>query len=286
MCRFAFYLGPQITLGKLVTEPSNSIVHQSFHSHERIEPLNGDGFGVAWYAREQSPEPAVFRAITPAWNNDNLRSMARVTRSGCILAHVRAATQGFGVYQVNTHPFTHGRWSFMHNGNVAEFGKIRQSIVRDLSPEVFAGIRGMTDSEHVFALLLERLRQHPEGIDTETLATELEATIHDVVERSRHHGSSGCILLNLVVCDGERAVVSRFIEGEPEYANSLYVNHGRRYECEGGVCKMLDAGPEGHAVIVASEPLSQEPGWHRVQPNQMVLVHRDRSVQVRDMNAT
>jgi hypothetical protein len=49
MCRFAMYLGPTLTLDSLIMRPSNSIVHQSFHSHERSEPLNGDGFGVAWY---------------------------------------------------------------------------------------------------------------------------------------------------------------------------------------------------------------------------------------------
>ena len=64
MCRFALYLGPPITLGSLVTEPAHSIIHQSFESRER-EPLNGDGFGVAWYVRELSPRPATFRAISP-----------------------------------------------------------------------------------------------------------------------------------------------------------------------------------------------------------------------------
>ncbi len=42
MCRFAVYLGEEITISSLVTEPSYSILHQSFYSHEREEPLNGD----------------------------------------------------------------------------------------------------------------------------------------------------------------------------------------------------------------------------------------------------
>ena len=35
MCRFAMYLGPPIQLSALVTEPSNSIIHQSYDAQER-----------------------------------------------------------------------------------------------------------------------------------------------------------------------------------------------------------------------------------------------------------
>ena len=54
MCRFALYLGSELTVSRLVTEPSNSIIHQSFHNLERTEPLNGDGFGLAWYVPEMT----------------------------------------------------------------------------------------------------------------------------------------------------------------------------------------------------------------------------------------
>ena len=43
MCRFTLYLGPSIRMSALVTEPKNSLIHQSFESQEREERLNGDG---------------------------------------------------------------------------------------------------------------------------------------------------------------------------------------------------------------------------------------------------
>ena len=46
MCRFVAYLGQEITLSSLVTEPDHSLIHQSYDSNERSEPLNGDGSGV------------------------------------------------------------------------------------------------------------------------------------------------------------------------------------------------------------------------------------------------
>ena len=69
MCRFAIYLGNEIAVRTLVTEPKNSIIHQSFHSHEYVEPLNGDGFGIAWYPTDATQDPAVFKSMMPAWSN-------------------------------------------------------------------------------------------------------------------------------------------------------------------------------------------------------------------------
>src|SRR6185436_9788616 len=37
MCRFTLYLGPAIRMSALVTEPRNSLIHQSFESQEREE---------------------------------------------------------------------------------------------------------------------------------------------------------------------------------------------------------------------------------------------------------
>ena len=78
MWRFTLYLGPPMRVAALLFEPEHSLIRQSTHSRERSEPLNGDGFGLGWYVPEIGPEPAVFRSITPAWNNRNLASLAHV----------------------------------------------------------------------------------------------------------------------------------------------------------------------------------------------------------------
>ncbi len=97
MCRFTLYMGPPILLSSLLLEPEHYLIRQSTHSQEREEPLNADGFGAGWHVPEYSDESAVFRSITPAWNNRNLHNLSRVVTSPCILAHVRAATQSSGV---------------------------------------------------------------------------------------------------------------------------------------------------------------------------------------------
>ena len=121
MCRFTLYLGPAVRLSTLLIEPSHSLIHQSFKSTERSEPLNGDGFGVGWYAPRLTWEPAVYHDVSPAWNNRNLHSVAKLVVSPCVLAHVRAATPGSDVNLANCHPFQYGAYLVMHNGHIGGF---------------------------------------------------------------------------------------------------------------------------------------------------------------------
>jgi len=86
--------------------------------------------------------------------------------------------------------------------------------------------------------------------------------------------------LNLALTDGRKAVVTRFVSGDHD-ANTLFVHCGSRYVCEGGLCRMIKPDPDEHTVIVASEPLSEDPGWREVPPNHMVLVEPDLSVSIR-----
>jgi ergothioneine biosynthesis protein EgtC len=282
MCRFVLYLGPEIRVADLVTRPKNSIIHQSFHSHERVEPLNGDGFGLGWYVPELDHRPAVFRSVSPAWNNQNLVNLARVTRSACVLAHVRAATPGFPVVETNCHPFAAGPWSFMHNGHVDGFRGWRRRFLQALSDASFQIIGGNTDSEHVFALLYDRLRELEAADSAAPLGDALEATIHTVLELADE--GSGEHLLNLAITDGRRAAVCRFTNGDPKRANTLYLHTGNRYVCDGEECRMLEPDERGSAVLVASEPLSEDPGWQAVPVNHTVLVDADHEVSLRPID--
>lgn len=266
MCRFALYLGSEITVSSLVTEPSNSLIHQSFHSHEREEPLNGDGFGVAWYVPEMTDKPALFRSVSPAWSDQNLRHIARVTSSRCILAHVRAATPGLPVHQLNCHPFSSGCFAFMHNGRIGGFGEIRRRMLARLTDDAFRIIAGSTDSEHLFALFVDHHRRLADREPMDRIVAALVAAVRKVEELRREAGIEQSSLLNLAVTDGERAVVTRYTSGDPAKANSLYLHTGRRYVCEDRICRMTPDDREVRgAVIVSSERLSEDAGAGRGQ---------------------
>ena len=277
MCRFTFYQGEPIRLSALVTEPEHSLINQSFDSREGEEPLNGDGFGVVWYVPELSPWPGRFRGVSPAWNNANLHEIARVVSSGCVLAHVRAATQQLAVSELNCHPFVVDRWSFMHNGDIGGFGRIRRPLLATLSDARFEAIHGSTDSEHFFALLLDELDQEDASPDAQAMGRAFQRTIERVSTLMFEQAPGEHLYINAVLTNGTDAVAVRYTTDEPDEGSSLHINQGQRYVCEEGVCRMVDTVHAG-SVIVSSEPLSDDPGWHSFAPNSMVLLSGHRAV--------
>ena len=278
MCRFVLYQGSEITVSSLVTVPSNSLIHQSFDNQEREEPLNGDGFGIAWYAPEIRLAPALFRSVSPAWNNQNLRHLARVTHSRTILAHVRAATPGLPVTELNCHPFSWGPFAFMHNGHIGGFRQLRRRLLERLSDQAFDLIAGSTDSEHLFALFVDRYLELTSGGRVERMARALTAAIGEVEALRREVGAEPTSQLNVALSDGVASVATRYTSDAPETAPSLYVQLGRRWVCEGRDCRMLDPDVGRGAVIISSERLSDDPGWDPVPPNQFVVVEEDLTV--------
>lgn len=282
MCRFLFYLGSPVVLGDLITKPKNSLIHQSFESEEREEPLNGDGFGLAWYVPELSPVPGLFRSLTPAWSNRNLFHIADVTRSHCVLAHVRAASEGSTVSEANCHPFNYKEFSFMHNGDVGGFKALRRALLAKLSDASFQIIEGSSDSEFLFGYFLDCYRAVPSHVEAEEkLAQALARCINDIASFTRREIPDSMSYFNIAVSDGEHAAVSRFTNDVPDNAESLHIHTGKTYHCSGGVCRMEDP-TDGHgAVIVSSEKLSDDPGWETIPVNHMVVVRNDRTVLMR-----
>lgn len=281
MCRFTLYLGPDIRLSSLLLEPSHSLIRQSTHSLEREEPLNGDGFGVGWYAREVSDQPAVFRSITPAWNNRNLHNLARVVSSDCILAHVRAATQSSGVNEANCHPFRFQHYLFMHNGDVGNFRRVRRRLLESVCDEAYANVYGSTDSECFFALCIDELLRQPATLEPcEKLASALAAALARAVKLVAAHGDGAPSYMNCALSDGENAVVSRYTDDRSDSPESLYYFHGALYPAIAEAAEH-DKHLGRHPVIVSSERLTNDGAWVSMAENTMVLVRRGAAPELR-----
>ncbi|MCC2313707.1 class II glutamine amidotransferase [Cellulomonas xiejunii] len=201
MCRWLAYSGEPVTLDDLLYRPTNSLVLQSLHSHLGAEPTNADGFGVGWYDGHV-PEPGVFRSIEPAWNDRNLRELARHVRSDLVFAHVRAAG-GSPVQQTNCHPFRHERWLFMHNGTVDGFPAIKRDLQLAVDPSLFPQIEGTTDSETVFHLALTF------GLADDPPAA-MAAAVGLVEQAGRRHGVEFPFQGTLAATDGNRIWAVRY----------------------------------------------------------------------------
>jgi glutamine amidotransferase len=128
MCRWLSYLGPETYFDRLLYEPKYSLVQQALSARKSISTTQGDGFGLGWYG--DHPDPGLYREALPAWNDRNLRSLARQLRARLFFAHVRAST-GTDTARSNCHPFAHDKWLFMHNGQIGGYDRLRHALDRD-----------------------------------------------------------------------------------------------------------------------------------------------------------
>ncbi|KAL6064459.1 glutamine amidotransferase subunit [Balamuthia mandrillaris] len=290
MCRFLVYIGKEpILMADLMTRPKHSIIQQSWDSKEILTsgPLNGDGFGIGWYA-VFDPTACIFTCINPAWNNLNLRRLAEKIKSPLIFAHVRAASPGLLINEANCHPFQFGRFMWMHNGCVGGFKKIKKQIIDRLSENLFNHIQGTTDSEYSFMLFLSILfgKEAEEGSHTEstlgmtsfkaeTLRETMIETIHTLIRWKREKGVEERSFLNFAISDGKNVIVTRFIDPESSQPASLYYASGTRYEGNNGEYHMIQARRQ-QCYIVASEPLTREgedkKDWIPVPKNHVITI--------------
>jgi len=260
-------------MADLLTRPKHSLIKQSYDARERREPLNGDGFGVGWYAPEIDPTPCVFTSVTPAWSNRNLHRLAEKISSPCIFAHVRAASPSMVVSEINCHPFQYGRFLWMHNGGIPQFDKIKRRLRASLRDDVYNLIQGTTDSEHAFALFLNRLPDHLGDYALEVLAQTMMATIKQLNAWCEEAGMTEPSYYNFAVTDGQHVLVTRYVSDPARDPASLYYSYGTKYECREGVCRMVQVEERERAVIIASEPLTEaKEDWRPVPKNHLLLV--------------
>jgi len=237
MCRHLAYVGPSVTLEKLIVKPKHSLLQQSFAPRYQTHgTINADGFGVGWYDRDKRLEPARYRTTRPIWADLSFASIAGLVSSNAVLAAVRSASPGMPMEETSTPPFTEGAWLFSHNGFVPGFRTgVGRELRRKVSETRALGIAGATDSELLFALVLDRL-------DAGTPPADALVSVIGLVEELT------TARLNLLLTDGERIAATAC-------RNSLFVFDDRQLT---------------GAVVVASEPYDDDAGWEAVKDGSVV----------------
>jgi len=253
MCRFVAYIGAPVFLNEVVCQPAHSLLHQSLQAERAKTVTNGDGFGIGWYGA--GGEPAVFKGVDPAWNDENLREIAGKITTPVLFAHIRAST-GTPVQRSNCHPFRHGRWLWMHNGAIRGFHEVKRDLVMAVDPSLYPDIEGSTDSETLFFLALTF------GLEDDPF-TAVARAVGLVEKVGREHGVEYPIQMTVATTNGDSVWAFRYSsEGN---SRSLFfstaVSTLRQLHPEVEMLRSL--GEETRLVV--SEPLGDLPGaWNEV----------------------
>ena len=193
MCRHLAYVGEPVLLGTLLTDPPFSLVRQSWAPRRQQHGVvNADGFGIGWYV-DGLAEPARHRAAGPIWSDETFADLARVVRTGAMLAAVRSATIGMAGGQAAAAPFRSGSWLFSHNGAVAGWPAVASRLAWGLDPGVLARLEAPTDSALLWAMTCDLLARGkpPEAALAEVVAPGRRSRRRPVDlaadRRARHH---------------------------------------------------------------------------------------------------
>jgi len=243
MCRHLAYLGPPVPLRSVLTDPPHALYRQAWAPRmQRHGTVNADGYGVGWYAAGD-PVPARYRRAVPIWDDSSLPDLARVTRSGAVLAAVRSATPGTALGESAAAPFASGTWLFSHNGVLQGWPSAADRLSARLGTPSFGDMEAMVDSAFLWALVLGRLRT----------GAAPEAALAAAISGVEEAGGSG--RFNFLLTDGRSITATAA-------GDTLWYRRA-----------------DG-AVIVASEPCDDEPGWTQV-PDRRVLTAAPSGVAVR-----
>jgi glutamine amidotransferase len=227
-----------------------------------------DGTGLGVYASDGRPQ--VFKQPIAAYADHAFAAEARRLHSRTFIAHIRYASNG-AVAPQNTHPFEQDGRLFAHNGVIGEVDRLDAHLARAAHPQV----HGETDSERFFALITQTIAGG--GGDVGAAITRAAGWIA---------ANLPVFALNCVLITASELFALRYPD-----THELHVLQ-RSPGGPGGGDHLRHAGHAGTvtvhspdlarhaAVVVASEPMDDDPGWRALEPGELLHVDADLRVSI------
>ena len=256
MCRILGYLGPQISLDQLVLKPEHAMLVQSYKPKELdAAVLNGDGFGLGWHSEADS-KAFVYRNVLPMWNDRSLGDLCRYIQARSFVVNLRRATAKMPLDISNCQPFTYQDMLFVHNGLIENFfDTLHRPLREQLCDKAYKMIEGLTDSEHIFALLVHNLETQP-GID---LAEALHQTIKKIAQMANAAGVR--VAANIILSTPRRLIALRY--DNQQKAPSFYLlKNSKRF-------------PD--SIILTSEGLFED-DWQPYNQSELVSIDSELTI--------
>lgn len=302
MCRVLAYIGPEIPLESLLLEPDNSLINQSLDPelHPLLQ-LAGWGFGI-WSEHLLKPkEPFLYRRPIGAFYDDNVEGIIPSLQSSTLLAHVRAAAYNSSTVLTdeNCHPFSFDEtpWIIAQNGSVPNWRILQRELLTHCEDKYLKQMRGTTDTEFLYVLLLSLLKGDSDDDVKEGFETLLEVMLQamkklDMVELTKL--KIALVAPNRIIgvnygydsegktdVSGDWKQLRKSEPGKDDNSLSMllepmYLLMGKNFQ-EYANSYELEACPaeEATSAIFASEPLTEDGDeWLNIEFGEIVALER------------
>jgi predicted glutamine amidotransferase len=256
MCRlFALHAGERdVAADFWLLNAPDSIARQS--------EVNADGYGLAALTSKQGL--IIIRNPVEAASNLAYQAVSQRLVAAEMVVHLRYADTG-GTSLVNTHPFTQDGRAFAHNGVVGDLERIEKRLGSNR-----AMVMGETDSERFFTLITLAIREADGDV-----RAGITAAVREVVEKYELYS------LNFVLGELGHIWAFRYPEHNPLLifqrqaggpGGGEELDHS---DSTGNLRLRSDDAAHTPLVVIASEQISDEPGWEEIASGELVHVGPD-----------
>lgn len=232
------------------------------------DPPEALGWGLGFY---QFGEVLLRRRHLEAASAIDPGTMAADVSAEVLIGHVRRPTVG-NLRTENTHPFRYKEWLFAQIGTPAEFVQLRPQLLESLPPFLRTNVRGDTDSEVLFHLVLACLHEVNQ-IDTlhvraDVAASALQKALGKVNDAcAQHHlpSYSGDMLLtngeHMLAVHQSGRMAYRLVNMAEDVESFLKMDSER-----------VPNPALAHCTVVASEVVELPAQWVRVPSGSLMTL--------------
>jgi predicted glutamine amidotransferase len=239
-------------------EAPDSLAEQS-----RREP---DGTGLGTFGHDG--KPIVSKQPLAAYEDEEFAREAREVSSRTFIAHVRYASTG-AVSPENTHPFEQRGRLFAHNGVIEDLDRLDDELgdARSL-------VAGETDSERFFALITREI--------------ERDGDVGAAIARAAGWVAENLpvFALNVILITATELWALRYPDVhelfvlERAAGGPTGARHLDHASARGSVRVRSGDLARRPAVVLASEPMDEDPGWHALRSGELLHVAPDLRVTI------
>ncbi|TSA21975.1 MAG: hypothetical protein D4R69_01900 [Actinomycetales bacterium] len=218
------------------------IAGASFQEFSDLSEKHRDGWGIATSSTGK-PSNLIVETL-PAKESSQYSHLTKEVLSDGALLHLRWATSGLAVVEGNTHPFEFENISFIHNGGITPLDSMDQFI----DPELIKLMRGNTDSEKYFYVLITQIKKLG-------LIAGISAGVKLIKENCNYSSINAMILTS------------------DSYVIINEHNYGKRPKGEAEDYYDLFYRKDENGILVASSGWNQK-NWKRIENHQILLIDR------------
>jgi len=251
--------------------------HQERHAVAGLPADQRGAWGIGFY---QGDEVLHKKQPTPDGEPIHWEAIAANVKTDCAVAHLRQATVG-GFSVDNTHPFRFRQWLFAHVGTITAFDELRSKLQAELPDFLRRNIRGSSDSELFFHLILGKLHAASQleaalpnsGVMVEAVRSAVK-TIDSLVGTGREAST-----LNIILSNG-RAMYALRRGGSFGYVERTGLDDPLEHHEEK---PPRPGSPLLHYVMLVSGGHDVPTGYSALENDQLAIFNRDLVVQTHSL---